>query len=207
MVSHNEQGLQAKGPSLLAKHLPHSSSDPQRSFHESDFEENEGEEEGSREPVAVEEEDLLEPEVSAKLKVLAQFDLQLVLLVGVCEADVLLDAEEEADGEGGHADIIGAIEEVIIDSDGTVAIGGVEVEDVGGVQGALEDVPHREVQKIHRILPPMPEQQSSQISELRKGEVGKARSLVPLLPIDPDANVGRLDHVDVVSPISDGQGH
>ena len=43
-------------------------------------------------------------------------------------------------------------------------------------------------------------------ADLRHGEIGGERRLSALTPFDTDADVRRLDHADVVTPIADRRG-
>jgi hypothetical protein len=49
----------------------------------------------------------------------------------------------------------------------------------------------------------MPEQQPPQVSKLNDRIISERRSLVPFLAHDADADVGLLNHGDVVDAISD----
>mgnify|MGYP001626726200 CR=1 FL=1 len=51
----------------------------------------------------------------------------------------------------------------------------------------------------------MPEKETAQELELEDGEVGKWASLASLFAHDTDANMGSLDHIDIVSTITDRQ--
>lgn len=51
----------------------------------------------------------------------------------------------------------------------------------------------------------MPEQESSQEFELPDSEVGKRARLSPLLAHDSNADVGCLNHVDIISAVSNRQ--
>jgi len=49
----------------------------------------------------------------------------------------------------------------------------------------------------------MPQHEPPQMSKLLHGEVGRERCLPPLAPFDADANMGSLDHPNVISSITD----
>lgn len=51
----------------------------------------------------------------------------------------------------------------------------------------------------------MPEKQSSETLEIRDGVVTELRSLISLFAHDTDSYSGRLDHVDVISSVTDSE--
>ena len=53
----------------------------------------------------------------------------------------------------------------------------------------------------------MDEEQLLEVPELRDGNVCRSCCLKTLEPGDTNANMGRLDHADVVRPITNGQSH
>ena len=56
------------------------------------------------------------------------------------------------------------------------------------------------------IIPsPVDKQQPGEEPELGDGKVGRVGGLQPLVAGDADADVGLLDHCDVVSTVADGQ--
>ena len=68
---------------------------------------------------------------------------------------------------------------------------------------SLVDTPDTKVVNLLPEISPMPEQQPPQVSKLNDRIISKRRSLVPFLPHDADADVGLLNHGDVVDAISD----
>ena len=68
---------------------------------------------------------------------------------------------------------------------------------------------HNELCKLGAALvtvASMPDEQLRKMCELANREVGSERGLAPLLADDPKANVGGLNHTDVIATITNGTG-
>jgi len=130
-----------------------------------------------------------------------------LFLVGVSvvgEGDILIVDRLEHDKPNSKGHVVKSHHEVI---HGLVARPTVlEVSNVfrSSVNHRLVQTPEDVVVETQSVGSSMPEKSSSQILETRHSIVGKSRSLVTFFTHESETDVSRLNHVNIVSTISDG---
>lgn len=132
-----------------------------------------------------------------------------VVVVGVAvlgEGDILIENTLEHDEPKGEGDVVKGHHQVI---NGLITGPSVlEVSTVlgGGVDDTLVQTPEDIVVQAESVRSTVPEESSSQVLEAGHGVIGEGSSLVTFLSHETKSNVSLLNHVNIVSTISDCGG-
>ena len=117
-------------------------------------------------------------------------------------ANCLIKNEEEVDSHDCQSNFVESIDKIIINLLATKCSKHVKVEDNAREKTAFEDIYLRIVDEICSILTTMPEHKSSQIFKLWDTIITKASCLVSFFSKDSDTNMCSLNHIYVISTIS-----